>query len=165
MNCAKCGKEILIEESSFCAYCGNAFESKPNNSNLLVGSGILAIIAGAFSAAIGTIGIYTYLSAVAYFSAQGGDTQVYTGFLFLGIFAAVAAALCLSGGMLALSKKHFKISVLGPVLALASSIFTLAIVQLFGYGYTDVIILIEISVMIFSIISTTLLTKTRTEFN
>ena len=164
MICTKCGKEILIEESSFCAYCGNPFNGKSIDSNFLAGAGILAIIAGAFSAAIGTIGIYTYLSAVSYFSAQGGDVEAYTGFLLLGIFAIISAAFGLSGGMLSLSRNRFKISFFGIVLMLASALFTFGIVQVFGYGYTDVILLIEISIIIFSIIGASFLFRSRTEF-
>ena len=64
LSCANCGKEILDKESSFCAYCGTRFDSKPLGSDLTTGAGILAIIAATFSIGVGVLGIIYYQSYV-----------------------------------------------------------------------------------------------------
>jgi DNA-directed RNA polymerase subunit RPC12/RpoP len=65
LNCADCGKEIIDEDSSFCAYCGNPFESKKNKTELLGGAAILIIIAATFTLALGVIGLMNYQATVA----------------------------------------------------------------------------------------------------
>jgi hypothetical protein len=164
LNCAKCGKEILDEESSFCAYCGNPFDSKVKSADLATGAGILATIAGTFSAAVGTIGIVTYYSSVSYYASLGYDTSTYMGFLLLGVFALISSVFGVAGGMLALTRKRFKFSVLGILLVLASVLFTLIVIEQYQYGYTDIIMLSEISIAVFSIASAILVVKSKKEF-
>lgn len=163
MNCAECGKEILDEKSSFCAYCGTAFDSKTKSTDLTTSAGILATIAGTFSGGIGTIGIVTYQSAIVNYSSLY-DTSIYIGFLFLGVFALIAAVFGVAGGMLTLAKKRFKITFTGMLLVLASAIFTFAIIEWYQYGYTDVIMLAEISIAVFAITSAVLVFKSKKEF-
>jgi len=165
LNCAKCGKEILDEASSFCAYCGNPFDSKPKGSDLLTGAGILAIIAATFSGAIGTIGIITYQSYISYLNSIGADTSLGTGFLLFGIFALISSIFGVAGGMLALARKRFKFSFLGILLVLASALFTFIVIERYQYGYVDVMVLSEISTVVFSLTSTIFVAKSKTEFN
>ena len=164
MNCAKCGKEIRDEESSFCAYCGNPFDPKMKSADLATGAGILATIAATFSGAIGTIGIVTYQSSVAYYTSLGYDTSTYIGFLLLGVFALISSVFGVAGGMLALTRKRFNFSVLGILLVLASALFTFIVIERYQYGYTDVIMLSEISIVVFSLASAILVFKSKTEF-
>ena len=164
MKCAKCGKEILDEESSFCAYCGNPFDSKVKSADLTTGAGILATIAGTFSAAVGTIGIVTYHSSVSYYASLGYDTSTYMGFLLLGVFALISSVFGVAGGMLALTRKRFKFSVLGILLVLASALFTFIVIEQYQYGYTDIIMLSEISIAVFSLASAILVVKSKNEF-
>lgn len=164
LNCAKCGKEILDKESSFCAYCGIPFDSKPKSSDLATGAGILAIIAATFSGALGTIGIVNYQSYIAYYTSYGYDTSGSIGFLLFGVFALVSSIFGVAGGMLALTRKRFKFSVLGILLVLASAVFTFIAVWQYQYGYTEVMLLSEISMGVFSVASAVFVVKSKTEF-
>jgi hypothetical protein len=163
LNCAKCGKEILDKESTFCAYCGTPFNSKPKKE-LTTAAGILAIIAAAFSAAVGTIGIVYYQSYMEYYTSYGYDTSGSIGFLLFATFAFIASAFGFAGGMLTLTKKRFKIAVAGTILMLASTIFTFIASWYYKYGYTEGILLAGISIGAFSIASTVFLITSKTEF-
>ena len=165
LNCAKCGKEVLDKESSFCAYCGIPFDSKLKSSNLATGAGILAIIAATFSGALGTIVFVNYYqSYIAYLTYYGSDTSGSIGFLLLGGFALISSIFGVAGGMLALTRKRFKFSVLGILLMLASALFTFIAVWRYQYGFTDVILLSGISIGVFSLASAVFVAKSKTEF-
>jgi hypothetical protein len=164
LNCTKCGKEILDKESNFCAYCGVAFDSKPQNSNLTTAAGIIAIIAATFCAAVGTIGIVYHQSYISYYSSYGYDTSNSIGFLLFAAFAFTASAFGFAGGMLTLTKKRFKISVAGMLLMLASTIFTFIAIWHYQYGFTEGILLSGVSIGAFSIVSTVFVVKSKTEF-
>lgn len=163
MNCTKCGKEIQDKTSSFCAYCGAAFDSKPNKE-LTTTAVILTIIAAAFSAAIGAIGIYYYQSYVDYYSSYGYSTSGAIGFILFATFAFIASAAGFASGMLTLAKKRFKIAIAGTIIMLASAIFTFIASWHYQYGYTEGVILAGVSIAAFSIISTILTIKSKAEF-
>jgi hypothetical protein len=163
LNCTKCGKEILDEESSFCAYCGIPFDSKPQNTGLATGAGLLAIIAAAFSVAIGAIGVVNYLSYVDYYAAYGYDASTFIGFLYFGIVALIASAFGFAGSALALSGKRVKISVLGTIVMFASVVFTFVAVWYYDYGFSEGILLSGISIAALSIASAIFLVKSKKE--
>ena len=163
MNCTKCGKEIQDKTSSFCAYCGTPFDSKPKKE-LTTAAGILAIIAAAFSAAVGTIGIVYYQSYTEYYSSYGYDTSSSIGFLLFATFAFIASAFGFTSGMLTLTKKRFKLAITGTILMLASTIFTFIASWHYQYGYTEGILLAGISIGAFSIASAVFVTTSKTEF-
>jgi len=164
VNCAKCGKEILDEESSFCAYCGTAFDSAARRSDLVTGAGILAIIAATFSVAVGAIGIVYYQSYIDYYTSYGYDTSGAIGFLLFGVFAFIAAAFGAVGGMMVLARKRFKISVGGIVVMLASALATFILVWYYQYGFSEGILLSGISIVAFAVASTVIVVKSRAEF-
>ncbi|MHA2407800.1 MAG: hypothetical protein ACXACA_05475 [Candidatus Ranarchaeia archaeon] len=134
------------------------------SADLATGAGILATIAGTFSGAIGTIAIINYQSAVAYYTSQGIDTSPYIGFLLLGIFALISSVFGVAGGMLVLTRKRFKFSVLGILLVLASALFTFIVVELYQYGYAEIIMFSGTSIVVFSLASAILVFKSKTEF-
>jgi hypothetical protein len=164
LECAKCGKEILDKKSSFCAYCGVPLSSKPQNTALTTVAGTLATIAAAFSAAVGTIGIVYYQSYINYYASYNYDTSNSIGFLLFAIFAFIASAFGFAGGILALTKKRFKISITGILLMLASTIFTFIAVWHYQYSFTEGILLSGISIGAFSIVSTVFTIISKTEF-
>ena len=164
MKCTKCGKEILDEESSFCAYCGSPFDSKLKTSDLTTGAGILAIIAAAFSIAVGAIGVVNYLSYVSYYVSYGVDTSAFTGFLLFAGFAFIASIFGFAGGILALTRKRFKISILGMLVMYASALFTLVTVWHYQYNFSDGILLSGIPIAALSIVSTVFVFKSKTKF-
>jgi hypothetical protein len=165
MTCAECGKPILDKESSFCAYCGFSFDSKPISSGLTNGAAILAIVAAVFSVAAGVSGLNYYQSYVAYYTAYGMDAYGSIGFLLLASFAFVAAAIGFVVGMLALAKKRLKLIVTGMLVMLASAVFTFVALWHFGYGFIDTFLLPEISIIAFSIISIVFTFKSRADFS
>jgi hypothetical protein len=164
LSCAKCGKEILDKESSFCAYCGVRFDSKPLSSDLTTGAGILAIIAATFSIAVGVFGIIYYQSYVAYYTSYGLDSSGSVGFLFFLSFAFVSSGFGFAGGTLALAKKRFKFSVIGIILMLASALFTFIALWRYQYGYPEGILLSGISIGAFSLISALFVLRSKSEF-
>jgi DNA-directed RNA polymerase subunit RPC12/RpoP len=164
LSCAKCGKEILDKESSFCAYCGTRFDSKPQSSDLTTGAGILAIIAATFSIAVGVFGIIYYQSYVAYYASYGLDSSGSIGFLFFLSFAFVSSGFGFAGGMFALTKKRFKFSVIGILLMLASTLFTFIALWQYQYGYPEVVLLSGISIGAFSLASALFVVRSKSEF-
>ena len=164
-NCAKCGKEILDKESSFCAYCGTRFDSKPQSADLTTGAGILAIIAATFSIVVGVLGIIYNQSYVAYYTAYGLDSSVSMGFLFFLSFAFVSSGFGFVGGTLALAKKRFKLSVIGILVMFASAIFTFTVLWYYQYGYPEGILLPGISIIAFSLASAIFVVRSKSEFN
>ena len=166
MNCAKCGKEILDEESSFCAYCGIPFDSKPQSNGLATGAGLLSIIAASFSAAVGAIGVVnyvSYLSSIDYYSAYGYDASTFIGFLLFVIFAFIAAAFGFAGSALALTGKRIKISVLGTLVMFVSVVFTFVDIWYYDYGFSEGILLSGISIVALSIASAIFVIKSKNE--
>lgn len=164
LKCAKCGKEILDEESSFCAYCGLPFDSKPSSIDLTTGAGILAIIAAVFSITVGVIGVTNYIASVDYYAAYGYDASTFIGFLFFSVFAFVSSPFGFAGGILALARKRFKISVLGTLIMLSSALFTFIVVWRYEYGFSDSILLAGIPIAALSIASAVFSVKSKTAF-
>ena len=164
VSCAKCGKEILDKESSFCAYCGTRFDSKPLGSDLTTGAGILAIIAATFSIVVGVLGITYYQSYLAYYTAYSLDSSGSIGFLFFLSFAFVSSGFGFAGGTLALAKKRFKLSVIGIILMLASALFTFIALWRYQLGYPEGILLSGIPIGAFSLISALFVLRSKFEF-
>ncbi|MCW3997498.1 MAG: zinc ribbon domain-containing protein [Candidatus Bathyarchaeota archaeon] len=165
MNCAECGKEIIDEDSSFCAYCGNPFDSKKNKTELLGEGAILLIIAATFTLTIGIIGLMNYQATVAYIASVGGDIAPYLGFLLFGFIDIIMFIPGLLGGLSALFKRRFKFSFIAAILVLCSSLATFIIIQYYAYGYADIVLFSEIPILVFSILSIFLINKSKTEFN
>jgi hypothetical protein len=165
MTCAECGKPILDKESSFCAYCGVSFDSKPISSGLTNEAAILSIVAAVFSVAAGVIGLNYYQSYVTYYTVYGMDTSGSFGFLLFSSFAFVAAAVGFAGGMLALAKKRLKVIVTGMLVMLVSPVFTFVALWHFSYGFLESLLLPEISIIAFSITSIVFIVKSRANFS
>jgi hypothetical protein len=165
LNCADCGKEIIDEDSSFCAYCGNPFESKKNKTELLGGAAILIIIAATFTLALGVIGLMNYQATVAYYTSIGGDIAPYLGFLLFGLIDIILAIPGLLGGVSALFKRRYKFSFIAAILVLSSSLATFIIIEFYAYGYADIVLFSEIPILVFSILSILLINKSKSEFS
>lgn len=165
MTCAECGKPILDKKSSFCAYCGISFDSKPISSKLTNEAAILAIVAAVFSIAAGVSGLNYHQSYVAYYTAYAADTSASLGFLLFSSFAFVAAAIGFASGILALAKKRLKVIVSGILVMFASPIFTFVTLWHFDYGFLESLLLPEISIIAFSIISIVFIIKSRANFS
>ncbi len=175
MNCAECGKEIVDETSSFCAYCGNSFDVKKNKLELLGSAAILLIIAATFAATLGVIGLLNYQANVAayatnvdYYISIGVSEAEYIatflGFLLFGIINVVAFIPGIIGGFFSLLKKRFRFSLISSIIVLCSSLATFIIIWYYGYGYADIVLMSEIPMLVFSFLSIFLINKSKKEF-
>jgi len=164
-TCTKCGKAILDKESTFCAYCGVPFDSKPRSSGFTGPAGILAIIAAVFSVVVGVMGINYYQQYVAYYTQYSMDTSGSFGFLLFASFAFVAAAVGFAGGMLALGKKRLMFSMTCMLVMLASGIFTFVCLWHFGYGFIETLLLPGISILALSIVGAVFAVKSKANFS
>ena len=170
MNCPNCDKEILYEDATFCPKCGksltpegeieqNTLDVQQKRTDLVLAAALLSIVAAAFSAGLGYITIYQYTSLVSYY---GHD--VLQGFLILGAQGILVSAFAIAGGIFMLKRKYLKISMLGVILLVVSVFGTYITIQQYQYGFTEIILLSEISILIFSILSGILLLTSKAEF-
>jgi len=127
--------------------------------DLVLAAGILSIIAAAFSSGLGYIAIYQYISLLSYYG-----HSLLQGFLILGVFGIVASAFGLAGGIFMLKRKRIKVSVLGVILLLVSVFVSYITIQHYQYGFTDILLFSEISILIFSILSGVLIFTSKSEF-
>jgi len=173
LNCPYCDKEILDEEATFCPKCGkslapeceleqNSVDVPQKRSDLVLAAAILSIVAAAFSAGLGYVAIYQYMSLIPYSAYYSDD--VLQGFLILGAQGIVASAFAIAGGMFMLKRKYLKISMLGVILLVVSVFGTYITIQHYQYGFTEIVLLSEISILIFSILSGILLLTSKAEF-
>ena len=156
MNCPNCGKEILQEDAPFCPHCGNSMEVKQKSSDLVLVAAVLTIIAAAFSAGLGYGAIDQYLSLVPLY-----EFSLVVDYLALGIVNIVAFALAIAGAILMLKRKFIIISMVGVILPLVTVFSPYLLLQLqqpYQYG------IVEISMIIFSILSGIFLITSRDEF-
>jgi len=163
LNCPNCGKEIIDEDATFCPKCGEPLEPEDEiqqkRTDLVLAAGILTIIAVAFSSGLGYIAIYQYVSLLSYYG-----HSLLQGFLILGVFGIVAAAFGLAGGIFMLKRKRIKVSMLGVILLLVSVVGNYITIQHYQYGFTDILLFSEISILIFSILSGILVFTSKDEF-
>jgi cation transport ATPase len=163
LNCPNCGKEILDEDASFCPRCGEPLEAEDEiqqkQTDLVLAAAILSIIAAAFSSGLGYIAIYQYVSLLSYYG-----HSLLQGFLILGVFDIVAAAFALAGGIFMLKRRHIKVSILGVILIVVSVFVTYVTIQHYQYGFMDILLFSEISILIFSILSGVLVFTSKDEF-
>jgi hypothetical protein len=169
--CPNCGKESADEDAIFCPQCGKSFTAEgeleqntidvqQKGTDLVLAAGILSLISASFSSGLGYIAIYQYTSLLSYY---GHD--LLQGFLFMGIFAIVASAFGLAGGLFMLKRRYIKLSILGVILLVASVFVTYLIIQYYQYGFSDVLLFSEISIFILSICSGAFVFTSKAEFN
>jgi len=163
LNCPNCGKEILYEDATFCPKCGESLapeeEIEQKRTDLVPAAAILTIIAAAFSGGLGYIALYQYTSLLSYY---GHSTL--QGFLIFGIIGIIATAFALAGGIFMLKRKFIIISMLGTILPVVSVFATYITIQQYQYGFTDIILLSEISIIMFSILSAIFVFTSKDEF-
>lgn len=175
MECSKCGKEIIDEKSSYCAYCGNPFDSTEKKVKLSNNSAIFLIFSSVFSLVLGVIGLLNYLAAPANYAANAqyyasiGVTEAdflanYFGFLLFGILNVAVFVPGFIGGTSTLFKKNYKLSLISAIIVFGISIASLIVIWFYGYGYSDIVLFSEIPILIFSVLSIFLMIKSKQEF-
>jgi predicted nucleic acid-binding Zn ribbon protein len=166
LNCPNCGKEILDEDASFCPKCGESlepeYEIQQKHTDLVLTAAMLTMIAAAFVASVGYIGIYQYTTLLAYYGSTMASELL--GFLIFGVDGIIVAAFTLVGGIFMLKRKWFIFSMLGAIFPLVSIFVTYISIQHYHYGFTDILLFTEISATIFSIMSILLIFKSKAEF-
>lgn len=166
MNCPYCGNEIIYEDATFCPKCGKSLEPADElpkkRTDLVLVAAILAIISAAFVASIGYIGVYQYNSLIGYYGSSRASE--FFGFLVFGITDIIGALLALVGGIYMLERKHLKISVLGVIFLLVSVLVNYIIIVHYNYGFADILLFSEVTVLIFSILSGILVFTSKAEF-
>ena len=169
MDCPNCGEEILDEEATFCTKCGTPLETQPKSSDLVLAAAILTIIAAAFTAGMGYGAIYQYN----YWSTSLTPPipPEVLGFLIFGIPSIIASAFAIAGAIFMLKRKYIILSMLGVILPLVSVVVTYVtiyqnelITPMTGLGFTGTLLLSQISIIIFSILSAILVYKSKDEF-
>jgi hypothetical protein len=111
---------------------------------------------------VGFIGIYQYLAWVDYY--QSAITPQYLGFLIFGISDIVFALIAIMGGVFMLKRKGFRVSILSIISLLVSVIGTYVIIAQYQYGFTEILVLSEVSVFVLSILSGALIFSSKSEF-
>jgi len=170
LNCPNCGKEILHEDATFCPKCGKSLAPEDETqqdtikipqkrTDLVLAAGILTIVAAAFSGGMSYIAIYQYISLVSIYG-----FSLIVGFLIFGVIGIIASAFAIAGATFMLKRKRIKISMLGIILLIVSVLATFITIEQYIYGYTDVLLLSEISTIILSIMSGIFVVTSRAEF-
>ena len=174
LNCPYCDSEIDNEDDNCCSKCGKSFEieSEPEQiskvvpmkqTDLLLASGLLAMVSAAFIASIGYLGIYQYLALVDYYGSTLASE--FFGFLIFGIIGILCAVFAIVGSVFILKRKNLKISIFGFIFPLVSVIATFIVIVQYQYGFTEnTIIFSEVSVFILSILCGALIYTSRDEF-
>ena len=128
-------------------------------TDLVPAAAILTIISAAFSCGLGYIALYQYISLVSYY----GHSPL-QGFLIFGVIGVIATAFALAGGIFMLKRKRIKVSMLGVILLLVSVFATYITIQQYQYGFSEIILLSEISIIMFSILSAIFVFTSKDEF-
>ena len=85
--CPKCGKSLTTEGE----IVQSAFDLKQKRPDLVLAAAILSIVSAAFIASLGYIGIYQYISLLAYY-----DSSLILGFLIFGVIGIIASVIALA---------------------------------------------------------------------
>jgi ribosomal protein L37E len=165
LNCEKCGKQVLDEKSSFCAYCGTPLGSSSKTSDHNSNAGILAFIASTLILSLGFLGIAYYQSYVTYYTAYGYDTSDAIGFMIFAAFAFVSSTVGFVAALSSLKRKHFNLAVIGNMLLITSVICTFIIVWRYNLGFADGIITTGIPTLALSLAAIFSLLKSKNMFS
>ncbi len=176
MNCPYCDNEIVSEDATFCPKCEKSLapeeemqqesiEVQQKQPELVLVAAMLTIIAAAFTASMGYLGVDQYITVVSNLSMYPGSTaSELLGFLIFGILRLITSALALTGSIFMLQRKQFKISMIGAILPLVSVFGTYIIIQQYNYGYISILQITEPPVLIMTIMSIMMLFKSKAEF-
>jgi hypothetical protein len=169
LKCPNCGEDILDEEATFCPNCGAPLQlqQKPQGSDYVLASAILAMVAAAFCAGLGATGLYQYIY---WFSISPEIPQV-VGFLIYGIIDVVASAFTLSAAAFILKRRFMIFSMLGVIFPLVSAVVTFIAIYLeelfyplVQLSFAGTLLFSEVSMSMFAVLTTILLLKSRNEF-
>ena len=117
MNCPNCGEQIKDENALFCPYCANRLHFAKKRSGFQIAAGVLTIIGACISISVGLIGLVPF---VLFFRTSLLIFGSISYLLVMGIFCVFAFTCGLISGIFTLRRTHFKLSIIGVSLVLAS---------------------------------------------
>ena len=166
LKCPHCGEEVPYENVKFCPNCGKSLVVKQKiRTDLVLAAAMLTIISAAFSAGLGYLAFDRYVAYA--FGAESYTFAALAGFLVVGIFSIIGTVFGIIAGLFMLQRKNVNFSMLGVILLLVSAFADYIILYLYGYiqyGFSEIALFCEIVILIFSILSGMLLTKSKAEF-
>jgi hypothetical protein len=167
LKCPHCGEEVPYENVKFCPNCGKSLvvKQKIGRTDSVLAAAMLTIISAAFSAGLGYLAFDRYVAYA--FSADAPSFAALSGFLVVGIFSIVGVVFGIIAGLFMLQRKNVNFSMLGVILLMVSAFGDYITLYLYGYivyGFSEIALFCEIVILIFSILSAMLLTKSKTEF-
>jgi uncharacterized paraquat-inducible protein A len=147
LKCPHCGEEILDEDATFCPKCGKSLEIRSSkSSDMVLAAAILTIISAAFSAGLGYVSLYYYAY---YYSSE---------YLIVGILTIVAGAVAIAGALFMFKRKNLIISIIGAIFPLVAVFTPYLVYGQYQFG------IIEISMIIFAMLSGIFIFTSRDEF-
>lgn len=126
---------------------------------------MLTIISAAFSASLGYLAFDRYITFVFDYS-----FSIVLGFLTVGILSIAASAFAVIAGIFMLKKKYVNVSMLGAIILLVSAFGNYITLHYYRlqysqqYGFMEIALFCEITILIFSILSGMLITTSKSEF-
>jgi len=162
LKCPHCGEEIPYEDVKFCPKCGKSLEVKQKSTDLVLAAAMLTIISAVFSAGLGYLAFDRYVLYIF-------DVRA-LGFLIVGVLSIIVSAFVLVAGMFMLKKKYVNISMLGIILLLVSAFGNYITLHYYRgqyieqYGFNEIALFCEITIIIFSILSGIFVATSKAEF-
>lgn len=163
MKCPHCGEEVPIEDVSFCPKCGKPLDLEQKPTELVLAAALLTIISAAFSAGLGYLAFDRCIS----FLTLDYTFSAVLGFFIVGILSTIGSAFAIIAGIYMLKRKHVNFSMLGVLILLVSAFGNYIILYYYGYvqyGFTEIALFCEITILIFSILSGIFITSSKAEF-
>jgi ABC-type multidrug transport system permease subunit len=165
LKCPHCGEEIPYEDVKFCPKCGKSLEVKQKSTDLVLAAAMLTIISAAFSAGLGYLAFDRYATFVFDYS-----FSIVFGFLIVGLLSTVFSAFGILAGVFMLKKKYVNVSMLGVILLLFSAFGNYITLYYYRlqysqqYGFVEIAMFCEITIIIFSILSGIFISTSKAEF-
>jgi Zn finger protein HypA/HybF involved in hydrogenase expression len=163
LKCPHCGEEVPYENVKFCPNCGKSLVVKQKaKTDLVLVAAMLTIISATFSAGLGCVGFQSYL-----FLSNSELASLTPISLLVGLLSILGAVFGIIAGLFMLQRKNVNFAMLGVILLLVSAFgdfITLWYSGYIQYGFMEIALFCEITIIIFSILSAMFLTKTKAEF-
>jgi hypothetical protein len=150
-TCPYCGSQIQEETAVYCPTCGRPLKpSLPQNTGFPIAGGILSIAVSGITIIFGIVGLLVAIQS----------PQTLSVAYLMGIVGVLAFLLGLGGGIAALKRRRFAVSLLGTCFMLISGFVNIVVFGWMNYrGYTQgfflslPIIVLSIIAMIFIAVS------------
>jgi hypothetical protein len=130
-------------------------------SGFPIAGGVLTIIAGCIAIIYGILGTLSFI--ISFSLRFTGSVSIY-GYLIMGILGLLAFALGLTGGIFALKRRHFPLSMAAVCVVLVSGVSTIVVISLQGPYAVPAGLLFGLPVVILAILAVVFTAMARKEF-